>query len=72
MGICWCKEKYEESESYLPHQANNQHFDITAIQSISNVPEYYMESAEKAGVDAATVDRLVLETLGIIGTIVDK
>lgn len=72
MGICWCKEKHEESESYLPQQANDQHIDVTTIQSISNVPEYYMESAEKTSADSATVDHLVLETLGIIGTIVDK
>lgn len=72
MGICWCKEKHEESGSYLPHQANNQHFDVTTIQSIPNVPEYYMENTEKSGTDSATVDHLVLETLGIIGTIVDK
>lgn len=72
MGICWCKEKHEETELYLPHQANNQHIDVRTIQSIPSVPEYYMEGTEKTSADSATVDHLVLETLGIIGTIVDK
>lgn len=73
MGICCCKEKNEESESYFPQQQNYPHNVVTSIQSIPNIPsEYYMESAEKACTDSVTVDRLVLETLGIIGTIVDK
>lgn len=72
MGICWCKEKHEENESYFP-QSNNDNID-SAIQSVTpfSSAEYYLENTEKGCPDSLTVDKLVLETLGIIGTLVDN
>lgn len=73
MGSCWCKQKDEESDSYAPSQTNN-HFNVEQIQAIPNntLAQYNLESPEKVCVDPQTVDHLVLETLGVIGTLVDK
>lgn len=72
MGICWCKEKHEESETYFP-QSSNDNID-NAIQSVTpySAAEYYMENTEKGCPDSSVVDKLVIETLGIIGTLVDN
>lgn len=72
MGICWCKGKHDENDSYFS-QSTNENTDRT-VQSmapaISN--NCYMEGSEKEYLNSLTVDNLVLETLGIIGTLVDK
>lgn len=74
MGICWCKKKDGENDPYLV-QSNN----VTGGEGARHEPvapgltgDYYLESAEKGCPDSQTVDKLVLETLGIIGTLVDK
>lgn len=72
MGICWCKEKHDENDSYFT-QSNNDNTD-NAVQSVApyTLSEYYLESAEKGCPDSVIVDKLIIETLGIIGTLVDK
>lgn len=73
MGACWCKRKNEESETYFPRPqaVAGEQREVRTVQSIP--AEYYLESAEKTSCsDAVTVDRLVLDTLGVIGTLVDK
>lgn len=64
MGICWCKQKNEDFELYFE--------DATNTWQENCIPTEYMEDTEKDCLDSETVDNLVLETLGIIGTLVDK
>lgn len=76
MGICWCKKKDGENDPYFV-QSNN----VTGNggEGARHEPvapgltgDCYFEGAEKGCPDSQTVDKLVLETLGIIGTLVDK
>lgn len=73
MGICWCKKKESENDSYFA-QSNNVVAADNAVQQTapSITADYYLEGPEKGCPDSVTVDKLVLETLGIIGTLVDK
>lgn len=73
MGACWCKQKNDDTETYFPQQSANHSVDGYVYQLQTDVPpEYYLESSEKGCPDSETVDSLVLETLDIIGTLVDK
>ena len=72
MGVCWCKQKHEEHDTYVPqqHHSNNHNINAT-IQPVSPVaPQYYIRVAKAP--DPHLVDKLVLETLGVIATLVDK
>lgn len=73
MGICWCKQKQEEHDTYVPQlHSTSIHQATTTIQPISpNAPQYYLK-ASKTHPDPALVDKLVLETLDVIATLVDK
>lgn len=70
MGICWCKQKEEGHDTYVPQQRN---YSIN-----SNVTQPVLPISPQCSIkickttDAAYVDKLVLETLGIIATLVDK
>lgn len=67
MGVCWCKEKDDEHDTYVPQAHTNN----TTIQPVSPVaPQYYIRLAKAP--DPQLVDKLVLETLGVIATLVDK
>ncbi|XP_065172030.1 RING finger and SPRY domain-containing protein 1-like [Atheta coriaria] len=74
MGACCCKQKREQSESYIP---------TPSPQPLANAeaqPNHYVritacghvEGEEKGCPDSETVDELVLQTLGCIGTLVDN
>lgn len=73
MGGCWCKRKDEDRDPYVPPQANNHAVDVPYFQTSATIAtSYYLENQEKGQVDSETVDNLVLETLGVIGALVDK
>lgn len=73
MGACWCKQKNDDTETYFPPQVTEHSVDGFVYQVQTDLPPaYYLEDTEKGCPDAETVDSLVLETLGIIGTLVDK
>lgn len=72
MGVCWCKEKHEETEIYFPQQHPLGIDEERTANQVAQAVEYYLENTEKGCPDAETVDSLVLETLGIIGTLVDN
>lgn len=71
MGICWCKQKNEESDTYIPPQSPNSLQVHNIIQPVSPVSTQYSFRLSKIP-DASYVDKLVLETLGVIATLVDK
>ncbi|CAH1119549.1 unnamed protein product [Phaedon cochleariae] len=70
MGICWCKNKDEENDTYVPHMSNN-HLIHNVVRPVSPVSSQYSFKLPKTP-DAGDVDRLVLETLGVIATLVDN
>lgn len=73
MGGCWCKRKDEDREPYVPPQANNHAVDVSYFETLPAIATpYHVENQEKGCVDSETVDNLVLETLGVIGALVDK
>lgn len=74
MGVCWCKRKNDENETYFPSAPQTINAEQQEIRTISSLPaEYYLEDAQKSSCsDATTVDKLILDTLGVIGTLVDK
>lgn len=74
MGGCWCKRKNEESETYFPRTPQVVNLEQREARTISSIPtEYYLEGVDKTNCsDAVTVDKLILDTLGVIGTLVDK
>ncbi|CAH1973169.1 unnamed protein product [Acanthoscelides obtectus] len=57
MGMCWCKNKNEDTETYIPQTSTN----------ISNTDPVYF-----ANTQYTFVEYLVLETLGVIATLVDN
>ncbi|XP_028150945.1 RING finger and SPRY domain-containing protein 1 [Diabrotica virgifera virgifera] len=70
MGSCWCKQKNEDHDTYIPQSPNSlQAHNI--IQPLSPVSPQYPFKLTKLP-DAAYVDKLVLETLGVIATLVDN
>lgn len=70
MGICWCKQKDEDNDTYIPQQHNHS-ISSGATQPVSPVSAHNTLKAPKTLI-AACVDKLVLETLGVIATLVDK
>ncbi|XP_056638627.1 RING finger and SPRY domain-containing protein 1-like [Diorhabda sublineata] len=64
MGICWCKQKNEERDTYIPQSPN--HLQILNIAQ-SGSPQYPFKVSK-----IPDVDMLVLETLGVIATLVDN
>lgn len=81
MGGCCCKKKRDaRGSSYHTTYLDGQHGHGTALNSggvQANLPQelfdYYLEGAEKGACpDSQTVDGLVLETLAVIGTLVDN
>lgn len=64
MGVCLCKDKTEET---LPEHQTSQ---PTNGDSIENIRPYLRN--DRIVSLSETVDRLVKETLEVIGTIVDK
>lgn len=87
MGICCCKKKHEEIVVHPNHVnepplANSLLFEQLQIINHQNMPSA-LDTAFPTitplvvtklfdTIDAATIDRLVLETLNIIATLVDK
>ncbi|XP_018325424.1 RING finger and SPRY domain-containing protein 1 [Agrilus planipennis] len=77
MGVCWCKEKHEPESAYLPQQdlCNGNSEDRNSsygVPIVGGTQSYLLEKTQKDPVDAATVDTLVLETLSVIGSLVDN
>lgn len=66
MGACWCKEKDQDNLIYHIATPPQQTF----APEEQNVPPTQGEDQEKKAVES--VDKLVLETLTVIGTLVDK
>lgn len=74
MGSCWCKEKtlgFEGSITEVRSGPDDIYGDATNILPGIIAPDYYFQG-EKGCPDSHTVDELVRETLGVIGTLVDK
>ncbi|KAJ8942934.1 hypothetical protein NQ318_003819 [Aromia moschata] len=72
MGICWCKQKNEDHSTYVPQQPSSNHNINSVIHApVSPVSTQYSFKVSKTP-DASYVDRLVLETLGVIATLVDN
>lgn len=73
MGVCWCKEKHNEPyDIYQCTNPNGEVPDSVAAPEIPYSTDSYWDSSEKMCPDSETVDSLVLQTLGVIGTLVDK
>lgn len=74
MGICWCKQKQEEPDTYVPQlqHSTSIHQATTTIQPMAPNPSQYYLNVLKTHPDPAIVDKLVLETLDVIATLVDK
>lgn len=75
MGSCWCKEKNDEREAQQATSVNDDIFNFgdNIIHTVSaNIPNDYYLRSEKGCPDSETVDKLIIETLGVIGTLVDK
>lgn len=70
MGICWCKQKEEDHDTYIPQQHSHS-ISSGATQPVSPVSTQNTLKIPKT-LSAAYVDKLVLETLGVIATLVDK
>lgn len=74
MGMCWCKKKNEERECYLPRIIEEQNEVVVANHSPSTTPQSQRtsKSETKPQPEVSVVDKLILDTLGIIETLVDK
>lgn len=78
MGMCWCKKKNEEQECYAPQIPIHQDVNVV-LPPPSPVPAQLLYIRPTPGPkpevkppDPALVDKLILDTLGIIETLVDK
>lgn len=75
MGSCWCKQKTEERDAQQTAGGHEDPFGYCdgLIHTVSaNIPGDFYTRTEKGCPDSDTVDKLVIETLGVIGTLVDK
>lgn len=75
MGMCWCKKKNEERECYAPRIIEEQNEVVVARRSPSTTPQSQRTSSKsetKPQPEVSVVDKLILDTLGIIETLVDK
>ncbi|XP_060520649.1 RING finger and SPRY domain-containing protein 1-like isoform X2 [Cylas formicarius] len=71
MGMCWCKEKSEERDIYVP-QITTVGQDVSVLSPVTPIRPPVIYGRPLKTVEAAVVDRLVLETLGVIETLVDN
>lgn len=74
MGSCWCKEKtlgFEGSITEVTSGPEDVYGDATNILPGIIAPDYFFHG-DKGCPDSHTVDELIRETLGVIGTLVDK
>lgn len=69
MGMCLCKKKREENNTYVPQNSNPHNTPIQAITAIGSPQIYFKVTITP---DSSVVDRLVLETLDVIATLVDN
>lgn len=67
MGMCCCKFKDEHDQQ----QSLSDNGDEIVHTVSASIPSDYYTRTEKCP-DSETVDQLVIETLGVIGTLVDK
>lgn len=75
MGMCWCKKKNEERECYAPRIIEEQNEVVVARRSPSTTPQSQRTSSKsetKPQPEVSVVDKLILDTLGIIETLVDN
>lgn len=75
MGSCWCKQKTEERDAQQTAGGHEDPFGYCdgLIHTVSaNIPGDFYTRTEKGCPDSDTVDKLVIETLGVIGTLVDN
>lgn len=79
MGACCCTEKVVDSDTYCPQTPTIRHVEpinenISAPRGLdlSFPRNRYAPTVPRTTPDPATVDKLVLETLGVIGFLVDK
>lgn len=74
MGSCWCKEKtlgFEGSITEVTSGPEDVYGDATNILPGIIAPDYFFHG-DKGCPDSHTVDELIRETLGVIGTLVDN
>lgn len=81
MGACWCKDKIVIGEAYSPRNQTQSRPSISYPQplfipsisaGINNDLFIPQRQQQQTSPDPETVDMLVLETLGVIGFLVDK
>ncbi|CAG9763163.1 unnamed protein product [Ceutorhynchus assimilis] len=75
MGMCWCKKKTEEQDRYVPQiAAVAVRPEISAV--LPSLPSPVSRAAPKfeasRAPDPVLVDKLILDTLGVIETLVDN
>lgn len=70
MGTCCCKEKDDEIDQQQSLSEAGEEI-VHTVPAVSIRPDFFYGRPEKCP-DSDTVDRLVIETLGVIGTLVDK
>ncbi|XP_030754099.1 RING finger and SPRY domain-containing protein 1-like [Sitophilus oryzae] len=72
MGMCWCKKKNEDQECYVPQVTTHQDVNIVLPPPSPTSQIFFNRASVTKTLDPAVVDRLVLETLGVIETLVDN
>ncbi|XP_044734120.1 RING finger and SPRY domain-containing protein 1-like [Chrysoperla carnea] len=76
MGACCCTEKVVDSDTYCPQTPTVRH--VEPINQNMSAPRgldsifFHAPTVPRTTPDPATVDKLVLETLGVIGFLVDN
>lgn len=71
MGNCLCKDSADELEACNDNERNNEAPDSQAVSNHSTETIGFNSSIFKLPT-SNNVDKLILETLGIIGTMIDK
>ena len=72
MGNCLCKDSPDDLQPYSNHNHANSDNTVLSDSSIDLVSAGDTSSSGFKFPTSANIDKLVLETLGVIGSLVDK
>lgn len=72
MGSCWCKQKDEDHDTYVPQAPANHNISTSVVQQPVSPDNTQYSFRVSNAPDPSYVDRLVLDTLDVIATLVDK
>lgn len=70
--MCWCKKKSEDLECYVSQITTHPDVNVVLPPPSPTPQLFYSRPSITKSPDPSVVDRLVLETLGVIETLVDK